>query len=293
MVDIVSQKLILVSQCGNGIWNRHVKLLLMVYKISSQKRRLLDLLAVVLLVLLASYITIFFTPNFLISSLLFFGLPSLYLLARKPVELKKGLYGAFLIGVVWGFSFDYLAEFNHAWGWSINTNLAIPLHILGVVSLDILIWYFLWIFLVIIFYEYFAEHDSSKKISPRYFRTLGIGVIVAVVVVLLSKTAPDLLTFSYTYLILGILTLIPFSVIVIRRPSIFPKVMEIIPFFIFLYLVFELTALRTSLWSFPGQYIGFVNIIGQRFPFEEMIFWIVISSAIAASYHEYVVDDNK
>jgi len=163
----------------------------------------------------------------------------------------------------------------------------------GMVSLDILIWYFLWVFLTVSFYEYFAEYDFSKKISPHFKPALAIGLLVIPVIVGFSKIAPSALTFHFAYLVLGIATLIPFAAIVLRRPALFPKVIEIIPFFILLYLAFELTAVYTGLWGFPGHYIGEVSVFGFTFPFEEMFFWVIISSAVTASYHEYVIDDGK
>lgn len=259
----------------------------------NKPKRLRDLLITICLILVAVVATVTLRPNFLIATLLFFGLPAAFLLWRKPSNLLKATLAAFLLGTVWGFSFDYIAEFNKAWGWSTNTGLALPLHFFGVVSLDILVWYFLWVFLTIVFYEYFAEYDFSKRVSPNYKKALIAGLVVIPLVVGLSKIAPALLTFQYAYLWLGSMTLIPFAAIVLKRPSIFPKVLEIVPFFILLYLAFELTALHTGLWSFPGHYIGTVSVMGLTFPLEEMIFWVVISSAVTAAYHEFVVDDWK
>lgn len=258
-----------------------------------KRKRLNDLLIVIVLLVLAVVVTIGIQPNFLIATFLFFGLPSAYLAYRKPSNLPKASLAALLLGCVWGFSFDYIAEFNNAWGWSTNTNLSLPVEFFGVVSLDILIWYFLWVFLTVLFYEYFIEYDFSKKLSRNFGISLTIGLILIPIVVWISRVAPSLFTFSHAYLVLGALTLIPFTLILIRRPAIVPKVIEIIPFFICLYLAFELVALQTSLWSFPGTYIGSVTVFGLSFPFEEMLFWIIISSAATATYHEFFIDDGK
>lgn len=259
----------------------------------TQRRRLHDLLAVIVLVLCAVAYTNFLQPTFLVTTLLFFGLPSGYLLWRKPSNLKKALLAAFLLGTVWGFSFDYVAEFNRAWGWSTNTDLTFPIQFFGVVSLDILIWYFLWVFLTILFYEYFSEYDFSKKISPLYKKSLAVGIVVAPLLVFISKFAPQMLQFQYAYLVLGVCTPIPFTYILWRRAKLFPKVMGVVPFFVFLYMAFELSALNAGLWSFPGQYVGSISIFHLSFPIEEFFFWVLISSAVTAAYHEYVVDDGR
>lgn len=258
---------------------------------SSFHVRLLTLITVIALVLLAVLATTLFHLNFLTATLLFFGVPSAYLIWQRPSNFKKAFFAAILLGVVWGFSFDYVAEFNHAWGWSTNTSLAFPIEFFGVVSLDIMIWYFLWVFFTVSFYEYFAENYHTHRISRNYIKSLAGGVFVMIFVVALSKIAPQALYWPYPYLVLGVISIIPFTYIVLRKPSLFPKVLEIAPFFIFVYLAFEITALQGDLWSFPGHYIGNVIIAGLSFPFEELIFWVVASSAFTAAYHEYYVDD--
>ena len=125
--------------------------------------------------------------------------------------------------MIWGFVFDYIAEFNNAWNWATNTNLVFPVQFFGVVSLDIMIWYFLWVFVIVAFYEYFVEYDFSRKISKRALPIITTGVIAVVVVVALSKLAPALLTFPYTYLVLGSLALVPYAYVVIRKQKLFLK----------------------------------------------------------------------
>lgn len=259
----------------------------------SKKQRLRDLVAIISLVLVAVIVTLVFKPIFLVATALFFGLPAAYLLWRKPSNFLKATLAGLLLGGLYGFSFDYVAELNHAWGWSTNTFLALPLNFFGVVSLDIMVWYFLWVFLTILFYEYFAEYDLSKKLSKNFWPAVLVGFLMLFAVVGISKAFPAALLFQYGYLVVGSITLIPFIWITWRKKHIFSKVTKIIPFFAFLYLAFELTALHTNLWSFPGQYIGSVSILHLEFPLEEMIFWVLISSAVTAAYHEYVIDDGK
>jgi hypothetical protein len=255
--------------------------------------RLLDLIISIGLVLLSVLLAVLLHLNFLTTTVLFFGLPSLYLIYRDPSHLKKATVAGLLFGVVWGFSFDYIAEFNHAWGWSTNTALALPIHLFGVVSLDIMVWYFLWVFMIVLFYEYFADRNSPKKISSNALWSALVGIIVMIGVVGLSKIDPNALHIPYPYFVLGILALIPFAYISYKRPKLWPRFIEIVPFFIFVYLAFELTALYLHLWGFAGQYIGVVQVMGVSFPFEEMLFWIIASSAVTASYFEYFIDDLK
>ena len=257
------------------------------------KNRLIDLVIIIILIFVSIFLAIFFNLNFLLTTLVFFGLPSFYLIIRKPSNLKKAMISATLFGILWGFSFDFIAEFNGAWSWSSGNSLIFPKLFLGVVSLDIMVWFFLWIFLVVAFYEYFVEYDFSKKISPNVKYSVIFGIITLLVIVTISKIDPVVLKIPYTYLVLGMLALGQFFFVVIRKPKLLPKLLEVVPFFIILYLSFELVALYLGLWSFPGQYVGMIDIQNLRFPFEEFFFWIIASSAVAVSYHELYVDDQK
>jgi hypothetical protein len=46
-------------------------------------------------------------------------------------------------------------------------------------------------------------------------------------------------------------------------------------------------------WSFTGDYIGWIHMLGVSFPIEEMIFWIFLSSAVGATYYEGIFDNDK
>ncbi len=254
------------------------------------KKKLFDLSIVILSVLISAATAIYFGLNFLSTTILFFGLPSAYLLYRKPNNLKKVTVISVILGLIWGFSFDYIAELNNAWAWGGNTGLFFPLTFFSVVSLDILIWYFLWIFSIVSFYEYFIEYDNSTKISKNAFPIAITGVVAAALVIVLGMFT-DVLLFEHTYFWLGVVTLIPYTYVVIRQPKLFAKSLLVAPYFFYLFLIFELTALYADLWSFSGQYIGMVSIMGLSFPVEEFFFWIMISATVTVAYYEHTVDN--
>lgn len=253
----------------------------------------LELLILVILVLLAAGSSVLFNFNFLITTLLFFGLPAVYLIFLNPAHIKKALVSALLFGLLWSFSFDFIAELNYAWSWSVGESLLFPGTFFGVVSLDIMVWFFLWIFLVVMFYEHFIERRVSKKISSNIWYSVSVGTVALIVMLTLFFIDPEILKFSYTYLVLGIAALCQFLYVIVRRPHLFPKTLEVVPFFLFLYLTFEIVALHLKLWDFTGQYVGMILINNLQFPLEEFFFWILLSSAVAVSYHELYVDDQK
>lgn len=64
-------------------------------------------------------------------------------------------------------------------------------------------------------------------------------------------------------------------------------------FFFMLYLIYELTAVNLGQWYFPGEYVGWVELAGARFPFEELFFWMMLSSSAVLALYEGFVDDKK
>ena len=227
------------------------------------------------------------------TALFFFIIPSIYLFIRKPRPIKRILYATLLFGLLFSFIFDFVAEFNGAWAWEQSSQLVFNYFILGVVSVDVMIWFFFWIFFIIIFYEHFFEHERSDKISSHFKYAIYPAVFGLIAVLLAFFLRPSLLKFDYAYLVIGLFTLIPFAVLIYRKPPLLIKFFKASAFFIFLYLVFELTAVKIGQWDFPGQYIGHVEILGLGFPFEEFLFWILLSSTVVLSYYELYVDDEK
>lgn len=250
-----------------------------------------NLYVVLGLVLLAIPITIYGKVNFLVSSLLFFGVPSLYLIWRRPRNFKKAFIAGGILGLLLGFPFDFIAEVNNAWGWGGDFS---PIwNFLGVVSVDVMVWFFLWVFLIVAFYEYFIENDTSTRISPRAKWVALTGALISLLVVYLWHVAPHLLVMEYVYAKLGTITFVVCGILFYRNPHIIGKTIRTIPFFAFLFLAYEVTALHTDLWTFPGMYLGSISAGPIVFPLEELIVWVIASSAIVAAYYEFCIDDNK
>lgn len=198
-----------------------------------------------------------------------------------------------MFGIFFAFPFDFLAELNNAWSWAAKENLIFPNLIFGIVPVDVLIWYFFWMFSIFVFYEHFLEYDRSDKISPHFKFAFYPAIAASVSLIILFFINPKILKFGYAYLIIGLATLIPFLLFIVRKPTLLNKFLKVSLFFIFLYLSFELTALKLGQWHFPGQYIGTIKIFGLSLPFEEFFFWILASSTVMLSYYEFFVDDEK
>lgn len=63
-----------------------------------EKSLRLDLIILVILIVFSAAFSLIFQVKFLVSTILYFGIPSIYLLIRRPRNLTRILTGSFLIG---------------------------------------------------------------------------------------------------------------------------------------------------------------------------------------------------
>jgi hypothetical protein len=201
----------------------------------TQKKKLfIDLLVVVSLILIAVPIIIGFNVRPLVSTAYFFIIPSIYLLIRRPKNLKRIFGGAFLIGTIFGFIFDFLAIYNNAWTEPIE-QLVFKYKMLGIVPIDHMIWFFSWALIIIVFYEHFLEHDTSDDISHNYKYGAIPSIVATVIIIILFFATPDKIKIGYSYLFLGLCTLVPFLYLSIKKPVLFLNSLKLLLFSFFFF----------------------------------------------------------
>lgn len=251
-----------------------------------------DLLLLVLINIFAVVASFLFQTNFLTSTILFLGLPSLYLLWKEKAYLRKIFLASVAFGIFFAFVFDFIAELNKAWDW--NGGLLFG-KILGVVQADVMVWFFLWIFHIFLFYEHFIDRKKlkSSKISARQFEVLGVSILSTILLVVVYQFFPSVLYFGKAYLVLCLIVSIPFVILCFAKSKLVLHTIPMIVYFAFVYLTHEITALHLEQWRFPGDYIGWVHMLGVSFPIEEFVFWIILSSLIGAMYYEMSFDNGK
>jgi len=250
-----------------------------------------DLFVLILINIFAFFISFLLNANFLESTLLFLGLPSLYLAIVEKKQLGKVLIAAASFGLLFGFCFDFIAEINKAWSW--NGGLMFG-KIAGVVQVDVMVWFFLWILHVFIFYEHFIDRKKLKSlISARGKWSFVIGTICVGIVLFANSFFPDILIGKKAYLVLCLVSIIPFMLILLYKPKVIWRSISVLPYFFFVYLSHEIVALKLLQWNFPGDYIGMVHMFGVSFPIEELFFWIILSSLVGVSYYEIAYDNSK
>lgn len=150
-------------------------------------------------------------------------------------------------------------------------------------------------YFILIFYEYFINKHRSKEIwGPRMKYLVGFELFIFISFLIVLFILPRLLNIPYFYFKWGIiLTLFPFLVQLFKYPKTTAKFFLEAAYFFYLHFIYEVAALNLGWWSFPGKFIGWVNIFNVAFPIEEVLFWFILLALSILSYYEFFDDDEK
>lgn len=257
-------------------------------KITLEYKKKIDIAILVIYPLFSVALSLFFKVSPAIATILFFGLPSFYLSLRTKKAIIRTLIFTSSISV-FGIIVDHLAALDKSW----HTITVFPFRIFGTVPLEDLIWVFFLIYYIVIFYEHFFDKGKHKLIAPhmKYFAYFIISVSVIFLLLLFSNSS--LLKIPYFYLKGGLLVLlVPSVAFFVYFPKFISKFLKTAPYFLYVGLLNELTGLQLRHWSFPGEnFIGWITILGYRFPYEELFFWLVIFSIAVLCFFEFFDDD--
>lgn len=233
-----------------------------------------------------------FSLSFIWSVMFFYIIPSVYISTKIPGQIKKTMYFALTGAILWS-TLDYIWELTNAW----KLSSILQYKFLGVISVEAPIWSFTWIYFIVIVYEYFFERDLLKektKTSTHEFLLINILGFVGLLVLVIFFRAN--LSLPYSYLILGTLTsLLPSIIILLKYPDLRGKFFSAGIYFFYATLAYELVALHLKHWWFPtsGKFIGSISILNLSFPIEEGFLWVLVGSLSVMSWYELLDDDHK
>lgn len=251
----------------------------------------IDIALLIFFPLLAAGLSLHFSTNFLTSIFLFFGLPSLWFSYRTPHKTRKTLIFASIFTIPMVLLIDYLAGGDGSW----YVTTIFPFRILSIIPVEDFFFGFSMAYYTVIFYEHFLDKGKHGLIDKHMKYAIWPLIILFTTVVASYLLLNKPIIVQYAYLWLGIILII---IPCISFLSVFPKLIAKYcttgAYFFLLYFIFEITALELKQWSFPGNnFIGWVQIFGYRFPFEELFFWIGTSTIAILSYFEFFDDDRK
>lgn len=216
-----------------------------------------------------------------------FSLPSiLYLGWRRPKPWRKIVLAVLIFGLILGYFFEFIQEFNHAYA----VESRVFSKIFGVLPPDNVMGHSMMAALTFTVYEHFYVAKKSNRLNPKWRKMLVIALVAALLVTALYFVWPGAIQIRFSYAIFGTIALLPLVRYVWNKPSDLPMLTSFIPFFALLYFVAEWFAVKYSWWVYPGDsYLGWVDAFGIRFPFEELLFWMIFyAPAIVSYYKQYI-----
>src|SRR3990167_4015079 len=131
---------------------------------ASKDLKKIDIFFLILFPIFSAFLVEFLRFNFLVATLLFFGLPSLYLSFKKPKLIKRALFFAGTISIPMTIVLDSPAFFDRTW---FVPNSAFRF-LRDSVPIEDVVWSFLWLYFAVIFWEYFLDYARPNlKISSQ------------------------------------------------------------------------------------------------------------------------------
>lgn len=249
----------------------------------------IDIALLIIFLILATAISLYAKAPFLISTLLFFGLPGAWLSYRHKKAIAKTAIFSLIFSVPLGIIIDYIATSSNAW--HVPSTL-FAFRLFGIIPIEDFIWGFLFFYAIIMFYEYFLDKkDSTAKTNIKYYISIMAPVLLLVIATIIIR--PSIFVISYAYLWIGVVFIIlPILMFFVRFPKLIKKFIITGVYFLAVTLLHEFTGLQLDHWQFSsGQFIGWINLGTIKIPAEEFIFFISLAAMSVLAYYEYFDDD--
>ena len=208
-------------------------------------RRSKELLVFYILPIVAVVLSLALQAEYLMTILLFWGFPALFLSFLAKKHVKKALLFA-AIGTPFLMSLDLIFYFTQSWYVFTDTY-----RLLGIIAWEDILYFFFWVYFPVLFWEHF--YDSNKK-DPLWRKRMRFLVYLFVFSTLMISFswlfAPHLLLIPYFYLCSTIvLILLPLLFESIFNPKLAFKFLGVGLHFAFSGILYELTALHLGLFT--------------------------------------------
>ena len=258
--------------------------------LTQNKRK--NLIVFFLYPIIASFLSFKLDLNFVWSIFFFFVVPSIHLSILIPKSVKKTLVVSPAAAFTGFILIDTIAHLTRTW----YVPSVFSVRIFNLIPFEDLIWGVSFMYFIIMFYEYFFDsHNDKKVLRPKMKIAFSLMGVVISTILLLLTIAPHLLQIPFFYLWFGMmLFLLPVIVELARKPHLIQKFILTAAYFFPVTFIQEVTSLKLDYWTFPGnEVIGWINIFGVTFPFEEFFFWFVLTAMGILAYYEFFDDDEK
>lgn len=254
---------------------------------SIKKRELLGILGYFLI---ASLFIVTLQLGYLAGTMIYLVAPSIYITIKKASVFRKTALFSALLSAPLVLVFNYIATVSGAWFEVTSSGI----RVLGTFPIETFLWAFSVTYFTIVFYEYFFDRNKEVRRFPKSIKYLVLTLLLFVTLfglVLVMNRDLLVIEYFYTYFAFG-LFIVPPVFVAFHYPVLLQKMVYQGLYFLLLSLIYEMAALQAGHWYFPGSYIGFVEIFGYRFPFEEFI-WLAFCVPSTIAIYEVFADDRE
>ncbi len=252
-----------------------------------RKRKQIELILLFLYFLFAGVLLYNLKWSFLLSTIIYMGLPAIYISFRLPKYSRKCLIESSALSIPIVLTIDYIAHVSNAW---YEYSSEIGIRVLDSFPIETFVWGFVYIYLIIISYEFFFDRSKINKM-PRKFRkeilVLSLILFFFLAVLFLNNQLLIINNF-YTYLSIGFLLFVLIGFY--KHPKLFNKIIITEIYFFLPWIIHEIFSLESKHWIFRGTYLGSIQIFNYSFPLEEF-WWLIIVVPAVLLWHEHFADD--
>lgn len=253
----------------------------------------LDIYILILFPVLAFSLSVLLNTSLLISIFLFFGLPSIYLSLRNHSLALKSFIFSFVLSLLSSLYLDVLATLDKSW---VIPHSLFPFKFFGLATGEVYFFGLLWVFLAVLFYEYFLDRGKQRKMFDKRIKYLYFisSFLISVVIIAWFFNSIYILTIPYFYALCSLFFIAVLVIFLRSYPKFLHNFILVSVYFFFLAFLFEIAALHNTQWVFASKhYIGFIEVLGLKFPIEEFIFWMVFATPSLLAIYEFFADDRK
>jgi hypothetical protein len=251
----------------------------------------LDVLLLVMWAVIPPIVVLYLQANFITSIFLYLVLPSIYFSLKKPGIIPRAAIVSFT-AMLMGAILDYIAFLNHTW----VVPTLFSFKILQLVPLEDFLFVFFAAYVIISgFHYFFPEFNLSRIRTGRLKKASGIVLGVFVAFLLVSHYYPQVLLISYyDAWLLAIAFIFPSIILLIRHPEYSKPLLWVVLFQLVAMLPYELTADALGFWTFPSSdYLGMIHLLGQKFPVEEFLEWMICMAPAVLSFNIFMVGSSQ
>lgn len=253
-----------------------------------------DLVVLFTLFIFACFITYYFKVGIMLSGIVYFLLPAVYLSVVEKKNLLKGVIITFMTSFPVILITCSLFEYNKVWDYGNKLHLLLPMMVKGHVPFDIIIWGMSWLMYLYLFYEHFIDKKKAKIVNFKKLAIVSFVIYLILILILVAfQHFPGVLLIPYPYFTFCTAIFILCLPLYYTNFKVFKHSLLVIPFFFMVHAGQEYTSLLSGHWTFPGQYLYMLPFFGFYIPVEELLFWLVFGSGFTCFIYEELFDNDK